>query len=56
MKDSDFAELEQFLKEYNSTFTSFDSIDPETLGRMDILSHMLRSVYFMRRKIIAPKK
>lgn len=56
MNERDFDELDSFLAAHRSSFIGFDEIDYSVVGKLDVLSRIIRVAYFLRRKILSPKK
>lgn len=56
MKDKDFIELDTFLSENQDAFIGFDDIDYNAVGNLGLKSRILRTIYFIRRKLRSPKK
>lgn len=52
MGDADFLALESFLSAQLDNFISFSDINLERIGRLNLVSKMLRTVYFLRRKLM----
>lgn len=51
MSESQFTDLEQFLKDNHKRFISFMDIDYSKAGTKNLISRLLSSVYFGRRKL-----
>lgn len=51
MTDEQFAAVERFLKVHKDEFIAFDEIDVQNVREKDLLSRLLSSAYFLRRKL-----
>lgn len=51
MKNQDFINLEQFLKEHSQNFISFSSLEMSFWGRKGLMSRLFSWIYFRYRKL-----
>lgn len=51
MSESQFSDLEQFLKDNHQRFISFMDIDYSKAGAKNLISRIISSIYFGRRKL-----
>lgn len=51
MKEQDFNKLESFLNKHHMAFISFDHYDINTTRPLSLSDRILRTIYFIRRKI-----